>query len=286
MLRRLLTRLIAIAPALIVILIYGEDKVDTLLVMSQVVLSLQLGFAIIPLIHFVSEKETMGKFVISPLTKVTAWAIALVLVFLNLKMLINEVEPIFAEDALFPKILISAAGLFFGYILLYISFFPLFRHRIKGKSIEMHKASELLPAFQIPVYHSIAVALDFSKDDHKILSYALGQGKEKADYILVHVVESASAKLHGSDSDDHETKKDREQLESYAKQLRDQGYNAVCEIGFKNRVKEIVRIAVERKADMLVMGAHGHTGVKDLLYGETVNAVRHELKIPVLVVTL
>jgi manganese transport protein len=58
-LRRLLTRLIAIVPAVLVILIYGEEKVDDLLVFSQVILSLQLGFAVIPLIHFVSDKKTM-----------------------------------------------------------------------------------------------------------------------------------------------------------------------------------------------------------------------------------
>lgn len=57
MLRRLITRLVAIVPALVVILIYGESKIDSLLVMSQVVLSLQLGFAIIPLIYFVSDKK-------------------------------------------------------------------------------------------------------------------------------------------------------------------------------------------------------------------------------------
>src|SRR6476661_7709788 len=58
--RRLLTRLIAIIPALITIAINGENNIDTLLVLSQVVLSLQLGFAIIPLIHFVSDRTTMG----------------------------------------------------------------------------------------------------------------------------------------------------------------------------------------------------------------------------------
>ncbi len=56
-------------------------------------------------------------------------------------------------------------------------------------------------------------------------------------------------------------------------------------IGFR----QVQRNCKDRKrsnADMLVVGAHGHTGIKDLIYGETVNAVRHELKIPVLVVTL
>ena len=63
-LRRLITRLIALVPALIVILIYGEENVTDLLTFSQVILSLQLGFAVIPLIHFVSNKTTMGKFAI------------------------------------------------------------------------------------------------------------------------------------------------------------------------------------------------------------------------------
>ena len=100
------------------------------------------------------------------------------------------------------------------------------------------------------------------------------------------MVESASANLHGSQSDDHETQQDAEQLASYAAQLTEKGMPATSELGFKSRVKEIVRIVNERNADLLVIGAHGHTGMKDILYGETVNAVRHELKIPVLVVSL
>ncbi len=75
-LRRLITRLIAIIPAFFAILIYGETEADTLLVFSQVILSLQLGFAIIPLIHFVSDKSTMGKFAIKGITKIAAWLIA------------------------------------------------------------------------------------------------------------------------------------------------------------------------------------------------------------------
>ena len=95
-----------------------------------------------------------------------------------------------------------------------------------------------------------------------------------------------SAKLLGSESDDYETRRDRERMENYVAQLHEKGYTVSAEIGFRNRVKEIVRIVKENKADMLVIGAHGHTGLKDILYGATVNAVRHELKIPVLVVTL
>lgn len=69
LLRRLITRLLAIVPAVIVIGISGENQVDQLLIFSQVILSLQLGFAVIPLIHFVSDKKKMGIFQIKKLTR-------------------------------------------------------------------------------------------------------------------------------------------------------------------------------------------------------------------------
>ena len=285
-LRRLITRLVAIVPALIVISIYGESRVDALLVMSQVVLSLQLGYAVIPLIQFVSDKKTMGNFVIKPLTKIAAWAIAAVLVFLNLKMLMNGVMPFFGEEALWPKIAIIAAGLFFGGILIYIILHPFLIKKTIPKSILIHAEDMALSVQQKPLFNNIAIALDFSANDSRILSYAIGQGNEQSNYILMHIVESAGAKLLGGQSDDYETRKDQERMEHYVQQLQDKGYTVSGTIGFRNRVKEIVRIVKENQADMLVIGAHGHTGVKDFIYGETVNAVRHELKIPVLVVTL
>ena len=57
-------------------------------------------------------------------------------------------------------------------------------------------------------------------------------------------------------------------------------------MGFGDRAKEIVRLVKKGDAEMLVIGAHGHSGIKDIIYGETINTVRHELKIPVLVVNL
>lgn len=286
-LRRLITRLVAIIPAIIVIGIYGEERVDALLVMSQVVLSLQLGYAIIPLIQFVSDKKTMGNFAIKPIIKIAAWAIATVLVFLNLKMLLNEVAPLFAAEALGPKVAVIAAGLFFGGILVYIILHPVVRKVTKQQqSILLHKQVTTIPEIEKPVFNKIAVALDFSSDDHKLLSYALGQGNPDSSYLLLHIVESAGAKLLGKESDDYETRKDQEQLNNYVLQLRQKGYTVEAQIGFRSRVKEITRIVQENNADMLVIGAHGHTGLKDFIYGETVNAVRHELKIPVLVVNL
>ena len=284
--RRLITRLLAIIPALIVIIIYGEKDVDALLIFSQVILSIQLGFAIIPLIHFVSDRKTMGTFTINTITKITAWVIAFVLVFLNVKMIINEASGVFLADAFIPKIILSVAGVLFVALLVYIILFPLFGKKKKAASIQMHAAISTINNLVIPKFNKIAIALDFSENDKKLLAFALGQGNPATHYILVHIVESASAKLLGQESDDYETRKDKERMDFYVDYLQKLGHTAEGYLGFRNRAKEIVRLVKELQADMLVVGAHGHTGLKDLIYGETVNSVRHELKIPVLVVNV
>jgi len=78
----------------------------------------------------------------------------------------------------------------------------------------------------------------------------------------------------------------QERLNSYQQSLEENKCHSVTRLGYIHRTKEIVRIVKEEGADMLVIGAHGHTGLKDFIYGETVNTVRHELKIPVLIVHL
>ena len=285
-LRRLITRLIAIIPALIVIIIYGENEVDALLVFSQVILSLQLGYAIIPLIHFVSDKKKMGEFTIKLHTKIAAWLIASVLIFLNLKMLVNEASSIFNGTALWPKMLIILAAVIFGSLLLYIIIQPLTSKKREAPSIAMHSTETSIAALAIPEFLRIAVALDYSDNDNKLISYAIGQGNANSTYLLIHIVESTAAILHGKESDDYETRHDQQRMDTYISQLKERGLSVKGELGFRDRARQIVTIVKKHDADMLVIGAHGHTGLKDIIYGETVNTVRHELKIPVLVVHL
>src|SRR5882762_9340087 len=86
-LRRLITRSIAIIPAVIVIGLYGEGKVTSLLILSQVVLSFQLPFAVIPLVQFTSDRGKMGAFANSRLTKVLAWTVAAAILGFNFELL-------------------------------------------------------------------------------------------------------------------------------------------------------------------------------------------------------
>jgi manganese transport protein len=285
--RRLLTRLLAIVPAIIVIYVFGDQEVDSLLVLSQVILSMQLGFAIIPLIHFVSDKKTMGVYAIKPYVQVFAWLIASVLVYLNIRMVINEASGIFATAGSFWwKALIIAGGLIFITLLLYTTIYPIMRKRRKPVSIQMHGEAKDLQSLVLPVYKKIAVALDFSKNDPQVLAHAIGQGNSNTTYLLIHIVESASARMLGHESADFETQTDAERLDNYVSQLKAGGLNAIARLGFKYRAKEIARLVKDEGADLLVIGAHGHSGLKDWIYGETINSVRHEIKIPVLVVSL
>ena len=97
-------------------------------------------------------------------------------------------------------------------------------------------------------------------------------------------MESVASASHFHDSTDEETVKDREFLEEYAKQLQDNGYFADAKLGFGRTANAIAEIVNQSGAELVVMGAHGHKGLKDLLYGATINQVRHLVNVPVLVI--
>jgi manganese transport protein len=125
-LRRLITRLIAVIPAVAVILINGENNIDDLLILSQVILSLQLGFAIIPLIHFTSDKKSMGVFAIKPFIIILAAIITTVLVYLNIRMVYEQASLFFeTSSSVLAKTAILAGSLIYISLLVVAIFHPL-----------------------------------------------------------------------------------------------------------------------------------------------------------------
>ena len=92
-LRRLITRLIAIVPAVLVIGIFGEGKTTELLIASQVALSMQLGFAVWPLMRFTNEKAKMGEFANRLWIRILGWTVAWIIIVLNLKLLLDTFLP-------------------------------------------------------------------------------------------------------------------------------------------------------------------------------------------------
>jgi len=100
-LRRLITRLIAIIPAVLVIGIFGEGKTTDLLVASQVALSMQLGFAVWPLMRFTSERAKMGEFANRLWLRILGWTTAGIIILLNLKLLLDTFLPDAALNAFY-----------------------------------------------------------------------------------------------------------------------------------------------------------------------------------------
>ena len=283
--RRLLTRLVAIVPAVLVIGLMGEGRVDELLIFSQVILSLQLGFAVIPLIHFVSDKNTMGEFAIKSWVKILAWIIASILVYLNANLVFDFAKAfLIGPTSILIKISLILLILFFFFLLLYIIIFPIIQTKKKQERTALHGAAVELDWTKAAPIDRIAIAVDFSAGDANLIKSAIAQAHTGTELILIHVVESVTASYFEEISDDEESRKDRERLAQYAATLSQNGYKVNFVLGYKNRVKEIVRIVNLTDAQLLVMGAHHHYGWKDYFFGETIESVRHKVKIPVLIV--
>ncbi|MDD5185881.1 MAG: Nramp family divalent metal transporter [Paludibacter sp.] len=286
-LRRLITRLLAIIPALFTIIYFGDGALGSLLILSQVVLSLQLGFAVIPLIHFNSDKKLMKEFAIKTWVKILAWLSAAIIVYLNINLVIGEVFGWInsaGENKIIVYLLVIPVVLFCFSLLGFIFIYPFIAKTDNRKSQLPHgQAEEFIIGGPI-VYKHIGIAIDFSGKDQKIISNALNQGGKSAVYTFIHVVESAAASYLGKNTQDYETGLDLESLKKYQLSLENLGYKSDIQIGFGKASTEIIKLSKSNEIDLLIMGAHGHKGFKDLVLGTTVDAVRHKIGIPLLII--
>jgi manganese transport protein len=252
-----------------------------------VVLSLQLGFAVIPLIHFNSDKKLMKEFAIKLWVKILAWISASIIVYLNITLVIDEISGWISASGgnsiyiyIFVIPIAVACLALLGYVLIHPYLASTARQKSElphGQAVDF---SEVVPI----EYKHIGIAIDFSGNDQKIIKSALNQGGKKATYTFIHVVESAAARYLGKNTMDYETQIDHESLVKYQTSLKELGYKAKIKIGFGNAASEITRIIKSHDIDLLVMGAHGHKGFKDIVFGTTVDSVRHKIKIPLFIV--
>jgi manganese transport protein len=100
-LRRLVSRSLAVIPAVIVIGLYGDKEADNLLILSQVILSLQLGFAIWPLMRFTSDPVKMGEFANRLWLKILGWLTVWIVIILNAKLLFDALAPDSVQRAIY-----------------------------------------------------------------------------------------------------------------------------------------------------------------------------------------
>jgi manganese transport protein len=285
-LRRIITRLIAILPAFLVIRFLGESRTGDLLVLSQVILCLQLGFAIIPLIHFVSDASKMKQFVIPPWVKALSWSSALLIIGLNAKLIYDFEHNLLATSDkpwIWWLTLLPATGAA-ALLLLYVTLFPWLQKSFKERKTNLHSDHQELQIRGKEKYNRIAITVDFSNMDSNAISNAVAQGGKEATYLLIHVVETAGARIFENEISDNETASDRVKIKQYQDELSELGYHAETRLGFGNPKNCIPELVTDFNADLLVMAAHGHRGFRDIVFGTTLDAVRHSVNVPVLIV--
>ncbi len=292
-LRRLVTRLLAVVPTILTVLFMGAEGSYKLLILSQVVLSLQLSFAMIPLIHFTNDKRIMGEFVNGFRARILSWAVAFGIVALNVKLVTDQIgewmqsspAPVWIWTTIVPPLCLL--GLFLVYI-----FIRPFIHMPERDSLPgWRRLSHLIRAeedkldLDVPRYKRIGVAVAHNNVDKQVLSHALPLARrDDAVLYLFHVVEGAAGALYGADALDAEARQDEAYLKQIAVAIGHRGVEVEMFLGYGDVTKELVRMAQEQKIDIMVMGGHGHRGLMDILFGSTVTPVRHVLEIPVVVV--
>lgn len=280
--RRLITRGLAIIPAIIGIIYFGERSLSKLLILSQVVLSIQLGFAVIPLIRLCGSKSIMKKYTISNLTKFLAWFCATVVIYLNLKLVYDELSDFLIDKStIWYGVLIVIVGLLV-ILLIYQIFVPLpkkFANALPKNDIALDQIKDIKEVF----YNKIVVALEFTNQDINILKCAINQGGKDAKYILMHVVESVATKYHGKDVEDQEYLSDKKNINYYVNHLKNEGYTVDYKIEFGKVSQGIVTVIEEEKADLLIMGNHGHSGLGRIIFGSTASKIKNKIDIPIII---
>ena len=176
----------------------------------------------------------MGKFSINAITKMLPGLVASILVYLNVKLVYERSADYFSQPGnLFWKIVIVIGVAWQYALLLYVFIHPWISKKQSGKSIQLHREAGGLNELEVPAFKKIAIALDFSDRDEKLLAYAIGQGNKDSSYLLIHVVESASARMLGKQSDDFETRNDQERLDLYKTQLEQRGFHTSTRLGYQ-----------------------------------------------------
>jgi manganese transport protein len=295
-LRRIVTRMIAIIPTVIVIKISGDNSVDALLVLSQVILSLQLPFAIIPLLHFTSSKIKMKEFASKQMIRILAWTAAGFIIILNLKLVydfsLDNISNSGITGIIF-KFIVIPIMVFLILLLLWITVEPYFEKEKLERFEEIFIKKPLAYARKFPatinkkeVIMKIGIALEGKPErDEQIIKGVLPFLKiTPVEIFLIHCVETVTGRFIGDMVADRQAKDMTDYLNIFADKLNKNNFITHTIICGGEPENEIAKTCRKEALEMIVVGSHGHKMVKDIIYGATVDELRHKVRIPVLAI--
>jgi len=251
---------------------------------------MQLPFAIIPLIHFTSDRQRMGSFSNAGWVRLLAWITAAVIVGLNFWLAFLAITE-WLEKAGAWRTLVWVVTIPVAAILLLLLIWVTMEPLITRWTRKFGRAPVTLPETAgaetaAPAYRRILVPLDHSDLDPLAIGHAASMAKlHGAKLFLLHVEEGVTSQIYGPESSTAEVEAGEHYLEGIAQALRNQGLTVEAAVSHSSSPRrEIVRYAREIHPDLVIMGAHGHGGLKDLIFGTTINPVRHNLPVPILIV--
>jgi len=291
--RRFITRAIAIIPAVAVIIAIGDAGTYQLLILSQVILSLQLPFAIVPLLTFTNDPRKMGAFTSPAWVQVAGWVVAALIIGLNMKLVSDALSGWYAAAGAWGWLVILIAIPIVGGLLGILAWMIV--RGVRGRPA----ARRPVPVGEVvrkalaarTSYRRIGLALDFSDSDAAVIKEGVDLARSrKADIVLIHVVEGAGGQWYGSDADDQEAREDRAYLDEIAGLIRSataasgEPVNVEAAIGYGNPPKELTRMVAEHDISLLIVGKHGHKFLADMVRGQTIPGVRHGVDIPLVAV--
>jgi len=251
-----------------------------------VVLSLQLPFAIVPLIHFTSDKAKMGAFANRLWVKILGWASAVLIISLNGKLVFSTVSGWLAGGA--PAWLGIVATVVAGGVALMLAYITVapWVHGPRGWPHRVSTgAAQVLERISPQTSRHIAAALDRTAPDAEVLSHAVALARvEGARLTLVHVADTAQTQVYGREAYSEHERDDEQYLDEIATELRGPGLAVEIMLLHGSPAQELIGFARTHGIDLLVLGSHGHRALNDILLGQTVAPVRHGTDIPLLVV--
>ena len=287
-LRRFVTRMLAVVPAVLTIWLAGDKGTYQLLIFSQVILSLQLPFAVIPLVQFTSDRERMGEFQTKPLWRIVAWVVAAVIVVLNVRLFSVELASWTKAAGMWIWLIAGPVLLGLTGLLAWIVFQPVLPARLRNIGRAPVRLPEAAPApeWTAPVYRNILVPLDHSDRDADAINHAASLARAHSSKVhLLHVEEGVTSQVFGEIASTAEVESGQRYFERILAGLRAQGIEAELHVSHGVRPKAAIIETAERlRPDLIVMGAHGHRGIQDLALGRTIDSVRHHVDVPLLVV--
>src|SRR5205085_4007976 len=221
-------------------------------------------------IHFTSDRSRMGSFTNRGWVRVLAWASAVVVITLNVWLAVEAIGEWLAAAGRWRALvwLVTVpTGIALLLLLLWIALQPLMKRTGRfGRALTVPETAGAA-AEAAPVYHRILVPLDQTDLDRLAVSHAAAMARlYGAKVYLLHVEEGVTSQVYGHEASTAEVELGEQYLDRVAESLREQGVTVETAVSHSlSPKKEIVRYAREVHPDLVIMGAHGHGGLKDLI---------------------